>query len=128
LHESGIGISTGALQRHRRELAWLEAKLAQPFDGPTVVASRHSPSPKSVPAMFAADPLTPVFSSNLEWLIEKYQPACWIHHTPDSFDYTIGKTRVVCNPAGYQHEPNPEFQWDFVIEIDGHEPTARIEM
>jgi predicted phosphodiesterase len=118
-----------ALQRHKHELAWLEAKLAEPFDGPTVVATHHSPSPKSVPARFAADPLTPAFSSNLEWLIEKYQPAAWIHgHTHDSFDYTIGKTRVVCNPAGYQNEPNPEFQWDFVVEIDDCEPTATMRM
>jgi len=118
-----------ALQRHKRELAWLESKLAEPFDGPTVVVTHHSPSPKSVPSRFDGDPLTPAFSSNLEWLIEKYQPAMWIHgHTHDSFDYMVGKTRIVCNPAGYQHEPNPDFRWDLVIEIDDYEPTPTMGM
>ena len=116
-----------ALRRHRRELAWLEARLAESFDGPTVICTHHSPSPQSVPERFSDDPLTPAFSSNLEWLIEKYRPACWIHgHTHDSFDYMIGKTRVLCNPGGYQHEPNPDFKWDLVIEIDEHEPTSTL--
>jgi Icc-related predicted phosphoesterase len=118
-----------ALQRHRRELAWLDSKLAETFDGPTVVVTHHSPSPKSVPDRFDGDPLTPAFSSNLEWLIERYQPALWVHgHTHDSFDYQIGKTRVICNPAGYQHEPNLDFQWDLVIEIDDYELTPTPKM
>jgi predicted phosphodiesterase len=118
-----------ALRRHKRELAWLEARLKEPFLGPTVVITHHSPSPRSVPDRFRDDPLSPAFSSNLEWLIEKYQPDLWVHgHTHDSFDYNIGKTRIVCNPAGYQHEPNIEFQWDLVIEIDDYEPTATMKL
>jgi predicted phosphodiesterase len=118
-----------AFRRHIRERKWLEKKLAEPFDGPTVVVTHHGPSPKSVPERFDTDPLTPAFSSNLEHIIEKYQPALWVHgHTHDSFDYTIGKTRVVCNPAGYPHEPNPDFVRDLVIEIDDYEPTATLGM
>jgi Icc-related predicted phosphoesterase len=113
-----------ALWRHKRELAWLEARLKEPFLGATVIISHHSPSPKSVPDRFDGDPLTPAFSSNLEWLIEKYQPTLWVHgHTHDSFDYNIGKTRIVCNPAGYQHEPNLDFQWDLVIDIEDYDPA-----
>jgi len=118
-----------ALARHRRELAWLEARLREPFDGQTVVCTHHSPSPQSVPDRFRDDPLSPAFSSNLEHIIERYQPDLWVHgHTHDSFDYNIGKTRVVCNPAGYQHEPNPDFQWDLVVEIGEYEPAATIKM
>ena len=118
-----------ALKRHNREIAWLESRLAEPFDGPTVVVTHHSPSPQSVPDRFRDDPLTPAFSSNLEWLIERYQPDLWVHgHTHDSFDYHIGKTRIVCNPGGYQHEPNLDFQWDLVIEIDDYEPTATMKV
>jgi Icc-related predicted phosphoesterase len=118
-----------ALKRHKREIAWLEARMAEPFDGPTVVVTHHSPSPQSVPDRFLDDPLSPAFSSNLEWLIKRYQLAAWIHgHTHDSFDYKIGKTRVVCNPAGYQHEPNLDFRWDLVIEIDDYEPTATMKL
>jgi Icc-related predicted phosphoesterase len=118
-----------ALKRHKRELAWLESKLAESFEGQTVVVTHHGPSPRSVPDRFEDDPLTPAFSSNLQPIIEKYQPAAWIHgHTHDSFDYTIGKTRVVCNPAGYPHEPNPDFKRDLVIEIDDYEPAATMKM
>jgi predicted phosphodiesterase len=118
-----------ALRRHKRELAWLEARLREPFLGPTVVVTHHSPSPRSVPDRFDGDPLTPAFSSNLEWLIERYQPALWVHgHTHDSFDYMIGKTRVICNPAGYQHEPNLDFKWDLVVELEEYEPTATLGM
>jgi hypothetical protein len=120
---------TLALQRHRRELKWLEGKLAEPFDGPTVVISHHLPSIRSVPERFDEDPLTPAFASNLEWLIEKYQPDLWIHgHTHDSCDYAIGKTRIICNPMGYHNELNPEFKWDLVVEIDEYEPTATMKM
>jgi Icc-related predicted phosphoesterase len=118
-----------ALQRHKRELAWLESKLAEPFDGPTVVITHHLPSLKSVPKRFDEDPLTPAFASSLDWLIEKYQPALWIHgHTHDSCDYNIGETRIICNPAGYHHEPNPEFKWNVVIEIDDYDPAPTMGM
>ena len=118
-----------AFRRHIRERKWLEKKLAELFDGPTVVVSHMGCSPKSVPERFDGDPLTPSFSSNLEHMIQQYQPAAWIHgHTHDSFDYTLGKTRVVCNPAGYPHQHNPEFVRDFVIEIDDYEPTSKLGM
>jgi predicted phosphodiesterase len=114
-----------ALQRHKRERAWLEARLAEPFDGPVCVVSHHGPSIRSVPDRFLEDPLSPAFSSSLEPLIEKYQPDLWVHgHTHDSFDYNIGKARIVCNPGGYQHETNLDFSWDFVVELDDYEPSA----
>jgi predicted phosphodiesterase len=118
-----------AFRRHIRERKWLESKLAEPFDGPTVVVSLMGCSPKSVPERFVGDPLTPSFSSNLEHIIQQHQPAAWIHgHTHDSFDYSIGKTRVICNPKGYPHEPNRNFRRDLVIEIEEYEPTAKLGM
>ena len=43
----------------------------------------------------------------------------WIHgHTHESFDYEIGKTRVICNPRGYAPiEINKEFKPDFNVEV-----------
>ncbi len=115
-----------ALARHQRELAFIEKTLATPFDGPTVVCSHHGPSFRSVPEEYDEDLLSAAFSSRLDAVIERHQPALWIHgHTHDSMDYMIGDTRVVCNPAGYQHSPNLAFRWDCVIEIPTHdcEPT-----
>jgi calcineurin-like phosphoesterase family protein len=118
-----------ALRRHKGELVWLERKLAEQFDGPTICISHHLPSLKSVPERFDEDPLTPAFASSLDWLIEKYQPDLWIHgHTHDSCDYNIEKTRVLCNPLGYHNEPNPAFKWDLVVEIGDYEPAPTMKM
>jgi hypothetical protein len=91
-----------ALTQHRLDRAWLEQALSEPFDGATVVVTHHCVSQRSVHERWRGDPLTPAFSSNLDALVERSGAALWIHgHTHDSFDYTIGKTRVVCNPKGY---------------------------
>ena len=104
---------------HKRDHAWLEAKLESPFDGETVVITHMCPSRKSVPERFKTSGLSAAFSSNLDELILRTRPALWVHgHTHDSFDYRIGKTRVVCNPWGYYgRELNPEFREDLVVEI-----------
>jgi hypothetical protein len=110
-----------AFSRHQFDRDWLEARLEEPFDGPTVVVSHHCPSPRSVPERFRADPMSPAFSSDLEAIILRHQPDLWIHgHTHDSFDYTIGRTRVICNPAGYSHEHNPDFMPDLVVDLPAY--------
>jgi len=58
------------------------------------------------------------FASNMEDLIFETGPDLWVHgHIHDSSDYRIGKTRVICNPRGYAHEPNPDFDADLVVEM-----------
>jgi Calcineurin-like phosphoesterase len=120
-----------ALLRHKRERAWLEERLAEPFDGPTVVVSHHGVSPRSVPERFRTDPISPAFSSDLENMIMRHQPDMWIHgHTHDAFDYQIGRTRVICNPAGYSYEANRGYKWDLVVDLPAYrhddEPTSGI--
>ncbi|MGY3581901.1 putative phosphohydrolase [Bradyrhizobium sp. USDA 4341] len=108
-----------AMRRHERERRYLEKKLQESFDGPTVVVTHHGISPLSVPTRFKSDPLSPAFSSDLTSLVNTYQPTLWLHgHVHDSFDYRIGSTRVVCNPTGYNHEPNPQYREGFVIDLD----------
>jgi Icc-related predicted phosphoesterase len=95
-----------AASEHRRDLAYLDRTLSDPFDGPTVVVTHHLPSAKSIATRFVGSSLNPAFASDLEWLMEKHRPALWVHgHTHDACDYPIGPTRVVCNPQGY---PGPE--------------------
>ena len=50
--------------------------------------------------------------------IERYEPALWVHgHMHDSFDYRLGRTRVVCNPRGYfPHQLNPDFRPLLVVQ------------
>lgn len=90
---------------HRETRAWLEEKLAQEHDGPTVVVTHHSPSGRSEEARYAGGPLTAAFHSNLEYLIEQFQPEVWVHgHSHHSVDYTVGLTRVFSNQRGYPRE------------------------
>jgi Icc-related predicted phosphoesterase len=95
--------------------------MATPFRGPTVVITHHAPHPNSVNSRFVGDPLNPAFVSDLGDLIARHQPDLWLHgHTHCSGDYRLGRTRVICNPAGYGRE-NPAFDPTLVVEVpDGH--------
>lgn len=106
-----------AYARHASALLWLKQELAKPFDGKTVVVSHHAPHPGSIAQQWKGDRLTPAFVSDLSDVIERWQPALWVHgHIHHAFDYWVGATRVVCNPHGYQSERAAGFQWDLVIE------------
>ena len=107
------------LKEHRENVAWLKLMLAEPFEGKTVVITHHTPSFKSEPEYFRGGPLSAGFHSNLDYVIEEYQPALWVHgHTHNSMDYKIGETRVVCNPFGYVgHSLNREFNHDLHLYI-----------
>ena len=92
-----------ALSDHELSRAWLEHELAQPFDGKTVVLTHHAPHPLSVhPRYLSMDSLATnaAFVSDLTPLLEKAD--LWCHgHVHDSFDYQVGRCRVVANPLGY---------------------------
>ena len=105
-----------------RHAAWLEARLAEPHPGPTVVITHHAPSPRSIHPRFAGSPLNACFVSDAERLIDGRRARLWIHgHTHDSFDYRVNGTRVLCNPRGYAKDgvnENAVFDANLAVEID----------
>jgi hypothetical protein len=108
--------------RHAQSRAFLEDELVGRDNARTVVVTHHLPGWGSVAARFKEDPASAGFATDLAALIEETQPALWIHgHTHDSFDYTIGRTRVLCNPAGYPQPggklENTAFVPDLQVEI-----------
>lgn len=107
------------LRLHRESRAFIEAELARPFDGVTIVMTHHAPSGRSVPEDWRGDPINAAYASDLEALIERTQPRLWVHgHIHASSDYRIGATRVVCNPRGYvPSHLNPDFDPALVIEL-----------
>lgn len=103
------------LALHRAHRAWLEARLAAPFGGSTVVVTHFLPHPSSITARLATHPLNPAFASRLETLVA--HAALWIHgHTHAASDYRIGGARVVCNPRGYPGEQTG-FRADLVVTL-----------
>ncbi|HEY4374744.1 MAG TPA: metallophosphoesterase [Burkholderiales bacterium] len=106
--------------RHLASRAWLEARLAAPHGGPTVVVTHHLPGAGSVSARYRDDLGNAGFASHLDHLMGP--AALWIHgHTHDSFDYRLGGTRVVCNPRGYPLSDgsfeNPRFDPGLVLSL-----------
>ena len=104
-----------------RNAAWLAARLAEPFDGPTVVITHHAPSRRSIHPRFVDSLINVCFVSDAEHLIDGSRVRLWIHgHTHDSFDYVVNGTRVVCNPRGYSRDgvnENPAFDPDLIVEV-----------
>lgn len=121
-----------AYKRHLAERRWLTDRLAEEHDGPTVCITHHAVHPGSLHAHYEDDEaLNSSFISDLSAEIEQYQPALWIHgHVHDSHDYTVGQTRIVCNPHGYSRggmafENAEGFVPDLVVEIPDWVPRPR---
>lgn len=104
---------------HQASRGWLEARLAEPHEGPTVVVTHHGPSVRSIHPRYQGHWLNGAFASDLGDMVATSGAAAWFHgHTHDSFDYQLGETRVVCNPRGYPpDELNPNFDPRLVIEV-----------
>lgn len=104
------------LAEHLLDRAWLEAQLAMPFAGATVVITHHAPHPLSIAQEYGADWVTTGFVNDLPAAFFTV-PVLWIHgHTHTRFDYHLGHCRVVCNPRGYRRRNGS-------YEVDGFDPA-----
>lgn len=106
---------------HAKQKNWLEQKLDESFSGHTVVVTHMAPSMRSIPSIYAADPVSAAFASNLDDLVAKAD--IWVHgHTHSSVDYYIGKCRVVANPLGYLMRngmpENVDFDKSFIVDLN----------
>ena len=89
-----------ALEDHEYSRLWLERELAKPFGGKTVVVTHHAPHPLSIHPRYIGNRINSGFVSDLTPLLLNVD--LWLHgHVHDSFDYKVGRCRVVANPAGY---------------------------
>ncbi len=134
--QEGIFRAEQALQDHELSKAWLERELAKPFEGTTVVITHHGPHPLSVhPRWLAPDTLetNAAFVSDLTPLLNKAD--LWLHgHVHDTFDYRVGRARVMTNPLGYARNrsqvdtpaqlvfENPLFNWACLVEVPAPSP------
>lgn len=133
IHDGRLGYFSPmrSVELHKQSLAWLAAKLDEPFDGETVVVTHHLPSALSVAERFKSDALSACFASNLDHLFGK--AGLWIHgHTHDNFDYEANGTRVICNPRGYvtnNHTgsiENKSFNPALVVEVPSEDEQRKV--
>ena len=117
-----------AQEMHRKQKEWLRLKLAEPFNGKTVVVTHHAPARGSLHPTFEKDLVSAAFISDLTELLGV--ASLHIHgHTHHSFDYDVRGTRVIANPMGYCKgvkvvgfpeqlvRENPEFNPQQIIQI-----------
>ena len=104
-----------------QSVSWLGECFARAHEGPTVVITHFAPTKGSISPKYVGSPFNGAFVSDLEAKLLEWQPALWLHgHMHDSFDYRVGKTRVVCNPRGYVpggKAENPKFDPHLVVEV-----------
>ena len=109
--------------RHRQTLDYIRSVVAEKHDEKFVVVGHHSPSTKSIHPRYAHDSLmNGAYHSDLsEFIMDHPQIKLWTHgHTHHCFDYTIGETRIVCNPRGYHSDGySEETGWDpnIILEV-----------
>ena len=101
------------------DLDYITARLAEPFDGTTIVVTHHAPVQKCVAPNWVGHVMNPCFHSNLDDLIEANDIELWVHgHMHQTIHTTLHGTEIYCNPRGYKgHSANYGFRDDFVIEL-----------
>lgn len=107
---------------HRNAVHWLDAELAEPFDGKTVVVTHFAPHRRCVPEKFEGSDLSPYFVTDLAWLMEKHRIDVWCFgHTHTNCDFVAENgCRVVSNQLGYANEVavgDTGFRPELVIEV-----------
>lgn len=104
---------------------FLLGEMAKPFDGPTVAVTHFLPHPAATPSAYQGDPANFMYACGEKafgaLLESRDAPALWVcGHTHHPVNVEIGRTRIVCNPAGFSAAPDERdggFRWDFVVEV-----------
>lgn len=100
----------------RRSYDWLQAQLATPFGGATVVVSHFLPHRAGIHRIHSKerDFLTAYFTVDCSDLMDIYPIDAWLHgHTHNSIDLLLDNgVRLVSNMRGYPSEPLIYTQFD----------------
>lgn len=103
---------------HNESLRWLTQELEKQQNKTTIVVTHHAPSIKSIPERYKNDPISSAYASDLEYLIEKFQPKIWIHgHIHEPINYRIKGTEIICNPHGYIDETYNGYEKELIKTI-----------
>jgi len=113
------------LEYHQASREWLEARLAEPHEGPTVVITHHAPVIVTMPREAVFRALGGAFASDLTELMGGERVALWIYgHTHRQADFGVRGARLVSNPRGYPHELVEGFAGACVVEVQPGDEVA----
>ena len=89
----------------------------------TVFISHHGPSMQSVSDRFLGDDANDLYVNQFDYIfMEGKGPDLFVHgHVHTACDYTIGDTRVICNPRGYSFDHG-------IMEETGFNPILEVEI
>lgn len=107
------------LEMHLASVAWLDAELAKPFPGKTVVITHFAPHHCCVPPQFKGSDLSPYFVTDLSRLMQTHRIDLWCYgHTHASYDFRADNAcRIVSNQRGYPKEQGVGFRPELLIEV-----------
>lgn len=102
-----------------RENAVAQRFLSTETQKGDIVITHMAPSSASITETYRGDMLNRFYHTELSDLILDHEPKLWIHgHMHESLDYTLGSTRVICNPLGYLPTmKNPSYDERKIIEV-----------
>lgn len=105
------------IAEHKKFVIGLEDFTEEFENQKRVVISHFSPTEMGCLPQYIGDETNPYFISNMnKWLDDPN--VIWIHgHIHNSVDLYCGETRVICNPRGYDHELNPDFNSNLIIDL-----------
>lgn len=103
---------------HVASRTWLQQRLAEDHDGPTVVITHHAPYIQWRPPEIALRLVAGAFVSDLAPLMGGDRAAAWIYgHTHRVTDRDVRGTRLLSNPRGYPEERVDGFDAGLVIGV-----------
>lgn len=100
---------------NQRAVSFIESSLNLKFDGIVSVLTHHGPSIKTIQDKDKNDIFSLAYASNLDWLMEKYNPNYWFYGHIHKIvpNISISGTKLVSNPSGILSN----FDSNFIMEI-----------
>lgn len=99
-----------------------EVKLERMLDSEDIVITHHLPSMQSVAPEYKKATSNAWFVCEMDYFLEEYRPKLWIHghtHVKQDYIHSTSGVRVICNPGGYEFEPETQAKFDpqLIIEV-----------
>lgn len=114
--------AAGMIALNASNADYIRNQVSEDFAGKTVVVSHHLPHPACISEKYQDSEANYLFSNSeraFADILDSGRVDLWVcGHSHQAADVLVSKTRVVCNPMGYEYEVGKNgFREDLVIEI-----------